>query len=99
MGHTDFMNQPILRHAKDWSALGQSAYEAYCKTLHSIVDEGYYSTSPWAELNSEYRLCWVAVAKQMWAEHSAMRNLVAGAFAMDSEPGDPHGVPPGKPGL
>lgn len=95
LGQVGFTGLPLLLKAKNWVDLAQSAYEAYCKGIREIRDEGAYCTSAWAELPEDYRLCWVAVAKQMWAEHTAMRSLISQSFALDGGASDPHSVAPG----
>lgn len=54
---------------KSFDQIGQAAYEAWHKS---------HGTDPkvqvhWSALESEHRAHWIAVAKQLWAEFSAIR--------------------------
>jgi hypothetical protein len=58
---------------KSLNQLAQSAYEAYRKATIQLDEEGLAGHAlQWAELDDGTRACWLAVAKQLWAEFAAV---------------------------
>ena len=58
---------------KTFDQLAQSAYAAQVKKAAELDDEGLAAHAlPWAELDAGTQECWVAVAKQLWAEFAAI---------------------------
>lgn len=58
---------------KSFEQLAQAAYEAYRKMAVEIDQEGMagYAES-WAELEHGTQACWIAAARQLWAEFAAI---------------------------
>jgi hypothetical protein len=54
---------------KSFDQLAQSAYEAHTKELQRRIG---VSAPAWEKLALSDRACWIAAAKQLWAEFAAM---------------------------
>lgn len=54
---------------KSFDQLAQSAYLAYAKELQRRIG---VNARPWDELPASERECWIAAAKQLWAEFAAI---------------------------
>jgi hypothetical protein len=56
---------------KSLNQLAQSAFAAHQKQQLSQLNPG-GTARTWADLLAEEQRCWLAVAKQLWAEFSAL---------------------------
>ncbi len=54
---------------KSFVQLAQSAYEAHAKELHRRIG---VNAPTWDKVQPSDRECWIAAAKQLWAEFAAM---------------------------
>lgn len=54
---------------KSFEQLAQAAYESYRKKAIDIDEEGFAChADQWVELDAGTQQCWIAAAKQLWAE-------------------------------
>lgn len=56
---------------KSFDQLAQSAYAAYVKQAAGKTLNGFPLVA-WDKLGDEHKACWIAAAKQLWAEFSAI---------------------------
>lgn len=54
---------------KSFEQIAQSAYLAHAKELHRRVG---VNVLTWSQLPANERECWIAAAKQLWAEFAAI---------------------------
>ena len=89
LAHTPIVHPHSV--AKNWHDIAQIACAAYWKQHANGHPMDLPPEDPsWEGLSLEVQACWVAVAKQMWAEHTLMRGLMHQHFhvpAEDSEGG------------
>lgn len=56
---------------KSFDQLAQSAYAAYVKQASGRTLNG-LPLLTWERLSDEHKACWIAAAKQLWAEFAAI---------------------------